>query len=173
MKWFLVLGALLAASPALAQEDDSDERAKALYQEGTRLYEQGLYEEAVAAFKIAYSLSRRPLLLYNMAQAMERIGQWDEALEALVDYKTDAPPEELDTLNSRIDALQARIDERDAEQAANTPEPVVVQAPRRGPPPGAYALFANGCSRRRCGIDLHGTRAGSSVGMDGCLRGRR
>ena len=135
-----------AASPAFAQgaDDDSDQRARVLYEEGTRLYEGGLYEEAVEAFKIAYALSRRPLLLYNMAQTMERIGQWDEALAALVDYRDEAPPEEMETLDSRISALQARIDEREAEKAANTPEPVVVQAPRRGPPPGAWALFATG-----------------------------
>lgn len=139
---FLLTGFL--AGSAHAQDDDADLRARQLYEEGTRLYESGLYEEAVQAFKIAYSLSRRPLLLYNMAQAMERIGQWDEALAALVDYRDEAPPEELETLDSRIAALQARIDERDAEKAANAPEPVVVQAPRRGPPPGAWALFATG-----------------------------
>lgn len=141
----------LGASDAFAQDPDpeseSDQRARALNEEGSRLYEQGLYEEAVQAFKIAYSLSRRPLLLYNMAQAMERIGWWDEALAALEDYHLDAEDAELPALESRIAQLKARIEERDAAAAAAAAaaaQPVVVEDPRRGPPPGAWALFATG-----------------------------
>ncbi len=165
----LVLLCLAALSaPALAQEEApqtaeesaNDERARALYEEGTRLYDQGLYEEATQAFKIAFALSRRPLLLYNMAQSMERIGQWDEALAALEDYRLDAEDSELPTLDSRINALKERIDERDAKKAAETPAPAPVVVARRGPPAGSWALFGVGAA----GVGVGAVFTGSALG---------
>ncbi len=155
------------ASVARAQDPDpeseGDQRARALNEEGSRLYDQGLYEEAVQAFKIAYSLSRRPLLLYNMAQAMERIGQWDQALAALEDYHLDAEDAELPALESRIAQLKSRIAERDAAAAAAAAaaaQPVVIQEPRSGPPPGAWALFATGA----VGVGVGSVFGGQALG---------
>lgn len=136
---------LLLCPSALAQdsESESDARARVFYDEGVRLYEAGMYEEALNAFKIAYENSKRPLLLYNMAQAMERIGQWDEALAALEDYRLDAPEEELAQLDSRIAALQSRISERDAAAKAQQ-DAAVAERARKGPPVGAWVLFGTG-----------------------------
>lgn len=177
----LVALTLGGATPAFAGEPDpdseNDQRAKALNEEGSRLYEQGLYEEAVQAFKIAYSLSRRPLLLYNMAQAMERIGQWDQALAALEDYHLDAEDAELPALESRIAQLKARIAERDAAAAAAAAaaaQPVVIQEPRRGPPPGAWALFATSA----VGVGVGSVFGGQALGARGawteaCVEGQQ
>lgn len=166
----VLLLALCTASTAFGQESESDARAKALYDEGTRLYEAGMYEEALQAFKIAYELSKRPLLLYNMAQAMERIGEWDEALVALEDYRLDAPDEELATLDSRIASLKSRIAERDA--ANKPPEPVVIEAPRRGPPAGAWALFGTGAVGLAVGSVFTANALGNRSEWTGqCLEG--
>ena len=105
---------------------ETEERARALFVEGTRLYESGRYEEAVEAFRIAHTLSGRPLLLFNMASALERVGRWDEALEALETYMKTAPLDELESLDSRIQQIRVRIEERDAELAESV-EPAMVQ----------------------------------------------
>ena len=73
----LVLVTVLVASfatpvpPVHAQANSDEVRAKELYRNGERLYEEGLYEDAVVAWERAYELSERPLLLYNIANALE------------------------------------------------------------------------------------------------------
>ena len=129
---------------ALGQEDD-DERAKALYDEGTRLYEAGQYEEAVEVFQIAYGLSERPLLLFNLAHALERLGRWEEARDALQQYRAVAPESDWETLDSRIRELDERIAARPT--AAESETVAVVEEPgRSGPPVGAYVLFGTGAA---------------------------
>ncbi len=71
---------VLSAPLAVAQSSD-DARARELYANGALLYEEGDYENAVVAWKEAHRLSERPLLLYNIANALERIGEWEEAAE--------------------------------------------------------------------------------------------
>ena len=135
---------LLCAQGALGQEiDDPEERARALFEEGGRLYETGQYEEAVQAFQIAYSLSPMPLLLYNMVAPLERLGRWDEALEALKTYASTAPEEEQKSLASRIEALEARIRDREEQVELPVSAPVQVESPRKGNP-AAIALFGVG-----------------------------
>jgi tetratricopeptide (TPR) repeat protein len=149
--WLSVL--LVLASPAVADEDeDTRERAMALYEEGGRLYDAGKYEEAVEAFRIAYSLSEKALLLYNMASALERLGRWDEAADALATYRDAAPETEREKLDSRIAELRQRIADREASvpevEEVLPPEPVQAEAPQtasaRGPSAGVIALYGTG-----------------------------
>lgn len=161
----------LAAIPALAQEhpeegapsgalsEETIARAKELFQNGTLLYDEGSYDAAVAAFREAYELTREPLMLYNMASALERMGAWQEAVDALDGYRAFAPADERDILERRIRALEKRVEEkrdqerRDAEeaarlaaeaQAAAAPPPEPLPPPRRGPSAGAVALWGTG-----------------------------
>ena len=91
---------LLGSQPGLAQSPsgDSDARARHLYRNGELLYAEGLYSDAIAAWESAYDLSDRPLLLYNMANAQERLGRWEDALQSLNRYRAFAPLEERDVL---------------------------------------------------------------------------
>ncbi len=113
----LVLLAALAAPPAFAQSAD-DARARELYENGALLYEEGDYENAVVAWKEAYELSERPLLLYNIANALERIGEYQEAFDYLNRYRAFAPAEERETLDRRMRAIERRLEERKAADAA-------------------------------------------------------
>lgn len=119
---FLV-ATLLAATP----EDDA--RARELYENGARLYEEGLYEEAVAAWEEAWRLSERPLLLFNMANAMERLGRWREAMDLLNRYRAYAPAEEREILDRRIRNIERRLAEQSPE-----PAPVTLPPPTEPPP---------------------------------------
>jgi hypothetical protein len=68
---------LLVGTPAWAQPRDDvrtapptrELKARELFQEGSLLYEQAHYDEAIDRFQEAYRLSARPGLLFNIAQA--------------------------------------------------------------------------------------------------------
>ena len=59
------------------------DRAKELFENGKALYSEGSYDAAIAAFKRAYANSGDPVLLYNIALAYDRAGDYDGALENL------------------------------------------------------------------------------------------
>lgn len=102
-----------ALAPRVAEADErADQQARELYVAGARAYDEGRYEEAVTAWKQAYELSPRPLLLFNMANALERLGRAPEALAALQQYRGTADASEFETLDRRIESLGRRVEEQ-------------------------------------------------------------
>jgi tetratricopeptide (TPR) repeat protein len=156
----LALSPLTAATPTFAQSD-TDARARELFENGARLYDEGLYNEAIAAWRAAYQLSPdKALLLYNMANAYERLGRYQEALDNLNRYRAVAPSEERETLERRMRAIERRIEEL-KERASSAPEgdPLLDASQSRmtvstsststagtgaGPHPAGIALIAGG-----------------------------
>jgi tetratricopeptide (TPR) repeat protein len=146
---------LLATASATAQvpepvqrELTPDERARELYLRGDRLYAEGSYDEAIAALEQAYDLSHRSALLYDIANALERLGRYEEALRYLNDYAPSAPEHQRHIVLKRIRSLEARAEEQrradrargeraappvEAPAAAAAPSPV--SEPASGPPP--------------------------------------
>lgn len=94
----------------------ANDRAKELFQNGKELYNQGRYESAIVAWKEAYELDPRPVLLFNLANAYERSGLIREALEALEGYRPLARAEEGEALDARIRSMQDRVREMDEEE---------------------------------------------------------
>jgi tetratricopeptide (TPR) repeat protein len=109
----LLFAFIFFAPPAFAQSQGSeaDQQARVLYKNGTDLFDEGRYADAIAAWEMAYVLSPRPLLLVNMASAFERLGDNVAALDKLYRYKAFAPPDERSTIERRIRSLEARMDE--------------------------------------------------------------
>jgi len=122
MHRILLVTAFWFATPAWA---DDLVRAQELYENGARLYDEGLYEEAIAAFEAAYTLSKLPELYYNIANAYERLAKWQEALDALNKYRAFAPTDERETLDRRMRNLERRINE----MLATAPPPPLLVAP--------------------------------------------
>lgn len=114
----LILLLVALATPALAQGTGEDQRAKELYENGAVLYEEGRYEDAIEAWQEAYRLSKRPLLLFNIANAQERIGLWRDALETLNRYRAFATAGERDVLDRRMNNIERRVAEQEAAEAA-------------------------------------------------------
>jgi hypothetical protein len=110
-----MLLALSVASPAFAQNRDAE--ARRLFNEGDHLYQEGRYEEAITRFEESYALSGRALLLFNMANAYERLGRYASAADALRRYLPSAPASETRIVENRITMLERRA----AEQAAPPP----------------------------------------------------
>jgi tetratricopeptide (TPR) repeat protein len=134
-----VLAIALALSPALAlaapptapppTQEESSARAVELYEESARAYKAGEFDEAARLVFEAYTLSPRPVLLYNLARAHEKGGHVEEALREYRQYLS-AEPESSDrgyiektiaTLQQQLDVtLAAREGQARAEQASRS-----------------------------------------------------
>ena len=135
-----------APAPEPAPEPDGEkdlETAKKLYANGTRLYEEALYEQAIEAFQESYKLSGIHDLLFNIANAQERQGDLEGAIASLNKYRIYAPPEEQSKLDRRLRALEARLDKQNAMTPAPSPvpsQPVVTTESN----PGKWAALGTG-----------------------------
>lgn len=113
------------------------ERAKELFENGKGLYAEGSYSAAIAAFRQAYALSGDPVLLYNIALAEDRAGNFDEALEYLGYYRAYAPQSERAALAEKEDSLRKRKlrAQTDEEAAAVAAAEAEVDETGEPPPP--------------------------------------
>lgn len=140
--------ALLGSGTASAQERapaerelSPDERARELYLRGDRLYAEGSYDDAIVALKEAYELSHRPALLFNIANAYERLGRYEEALLYLNQYAPSAPDHQQHIVLKRIRALEQRAEERRDEDGRAAPAP-----PARAPAVGTSPSPSSGAA---------------------------
>jgi len=124
------------AVPALAQSkpDPNEERAKELYQNGALLYEEGRYEDAIVAWQESYRLSGRAELLFNIANAQERLGHYQDALDTLSRYRAYAAADEREALDRRIRNLERRLEEQGTTPATTT-TPTTQPPTTTAPPP--------------------------------------
>ena len=125
-------------------------RARALFAEGERAYASGRYEDAIAAFEESYRLSGRPLLLFSIANAYERMGRSHEAYAALRRYLPHAPASERALILARIDLLEARAAEPATPRTTET-DPVAADPDPADPDPAdadvAEPMLVPACPR--------------------------
>lgn len=108
----LILSILLGLSVANAQEGSEDvEVAKRLYLNGKMLFEEERYGDAVTAWNKAYEISHKPVVLYNVAIAYEKLEQYQDAIDTLYQYRIYAPLEEQDELVAKIEELKVKLAE--------------------------------------------------------------
>lgn len=169
MLLLLLAQAAHAADPATEATPTAavdDARARELYENGSILYEEGRYEDAIAAWEEAYRLSGRPLLLFNMANAQERLARYDEAMTLLQRYRAYAPAEERETLDRRIRNLETRIDEARTRAAAVSAAPVATTpAPATEAPPPAERRRVRVLPVVLGGVGVVGIGAGTAFGV--------
>src|SRR5260221_8216145 len=79
----VVAFAPLAWTPRADAQKTDDRRAHDLFVKGDAAYAEARYEDALASFREAYELSGRPQLLFNIANALERLGKLPEAVDNL------------------------------------------------------------------------------------------
>jgi len=108
----LLLGAILFPSNLVsAQSDQEIERAIELFENGAILYDEGQYEQAISAWEEVYRLSGEPLIIYNLANAHERLNNLERALELYNAYSAHVTSDDRGTLERRIRNLERRIRE--------------------------------------------------------------
>lgn len=134
-----LLALLFAGLPTVAMAQD-DDRAFELFNNGRDLYNEGRYKQAVVAFEEAYKLSQRYELYLNIANAHERDGNLEAALEALARYQVYATADEKSEVERRKLSLEKRLETERATKPEPEPEPApapqpVAPAPAPAPQP--------------------------------------
>ena len=110
----LILSILLGLSVANAQEGaegEDAEIAKRLYLNGKMLFEEERYGDAVTAWNKAYEMSHKPVVLYNVAIAYEKLEEYQKSIDTLYQYRIYAPREEQDELLVKIEELKVKLAE--------------------------------------------------------------
>lgn len=115
---FLRSALLVALSlPTLASaqntniSEDARASARQLYNQAVQSYDQGQYRDALDRWNQAYELTGATVLLYSIGNAYERLGELEDAIEALNGYKESVrDKEENELLEMRIASLTARND---------------------------------------------------------------
>jgi tetratricopeptide (TPR) repeat protein len=99
-----------AAAGAATADDEKDRKAKDLYEQGNTHYDLAEYDQAIELFKQAYSLSHRPTLLYNIAQAYRLKGDCEQALQVYKNYlRVDPSSPFRAKVESRIAEMEACV----------------------------------------------------------------
>jgi tetratricopeptide (TPR) repeat protein len=119
----MVVVLLLGAVRAGAADAPVSPEAKRMVDAAVAHYGAGRYEEAVKAFEVAYRLSKRPALLFNIARAEAKLGHDEAAIAFLRRYleeRPDAPdaPAVLAQIEAHERALATAKTRADADQEA-------------------------------------------------------
>jgi tetratricopeptide (TPR) repeat protein len=124
---YFALTIALAAHTAAAQPTPDDRaRALALFRDSDAHYKRGEFEKAAELLREAYALHPEPILLYNLARALEGLGDFPGAIEQYERYlNADAEIADRGAIERRIATLRAQV------ERTRTPTP----APDDGAPP--------------------------------------
>lgn len=127
----VVIAIVATMSVVYAQPTDTDKaHALALFKESDQQYKRGDFEAAADLLREAYALYPEPILLYNLARALEGSGDTAGAIEQYERYLAAVP--DLDDRG----ALERRVATLKAELARRTPPPAIVE---ERPPDGGGA----------------------------------
>lgn len=115
----LALG-VACPSAVMAQKEDMSRKdrreAKRLFNKAHLAYRRGDYEEAILKWEQSFELSGEPLIYLSIANAYERLGEAEEALDYLQRWREKAPRREHEELDGRIESLQRRVDDDKAQE---------------------------------------------------------
>jgi tetratricopeptide (TPR) repeat protein len=96
-----------APAPAIGSPD-----AKEAFRRGEAAYSAGNYEVAIREWKSAYATDPRPRIQFNLSQAYERMGQLENAIQALETFLNSGDPDDptYSDANARLVALRQRLE---------------------------------------------------------------
>ncbi len=144
-----LLGILLVPSVGSGQATTSDAEARGLFLAGQAAYSEARYADALRHFQRSYELSGRPDLLYNVAQAADRLRRDDIAIAAFEAYLHFSPTaERRREVESRLAILRARIGEPRADEPDGDSPGAGERAADAAPTPGGThrGIAADGAS---------------------------
>jgi len=134
VKWGAALCLLLLSRAALG--DTAENRARALYKQGTTAFERKDYQTAVAKYEEAYALAPRPLFLYNIGLAYRLAGKPALAVMNLKQYLEKKPDAaERREVEGYIAELEKQIAAEEAAHKPPPPTPPPVEEVRTVPSP--------------------------------------
>jgi len=127
------VGSRAAVGSAQPGPPAAKQRALDLFAESDRHYKAGEFEQAVELLRQAYDLFPEPILLYNLARALEGMGDTRGAVEQYRRYlasATDLP--DRGAIERRIETLDAQLAATDAKEPAAPAAPALTALPVRG-----------------------------------------
>jgi tetratricopeptide (TPR) repeat protein len=160
----LLCGAgILAGDRAYADASNRTEQARIHFEAGMAAFKNGAYEDALAEFQRGYDLSPRPGFLIDIAQALDRLGRYDEAIAYCERYMSTEPGagrerKQVEQLMVKLRDLRLRTKERAppvpaarTESAAGSSEVPEAEAPPPAPEvaPSTPSESPRSASRRR------------------------
>lgn len=86
-----------------------EDQARAQFEQGISLYEEGKFDQAAVAFQRAYELKPSYKILYNIAQAQNQLGHYAAALQAYVSYLAEGADAVTDEREREVKAEIARL----------------------------------------------------------------
>lgn len=162
---------LVGISPAEAQrrrrgrttQTADEERAATLFREAVGLFRNGDFETAAALLRRAHDLDPEPVLLFNLARALEASNRHAEAADTYARYLEDAPDAEdhaavetlITNLRARAEAESAAAEtEPEPEPEPVVPEPTPEEPEHTGSSVGGWVLMGVGVGAALSGIPL-------------------
>jgi tetratricopeptide (TPR) repeat protein len=111
----VLLSLTIAAAPAMADGSEAQRH----FEGAAKAYQEGRYQDAVDLFLKAYQVDPQPELLYNVAQAYERLGDVRNALRSYRDYLRQRPAEQDRVfVETRVQNLEKRLREQGVQQVS-------------------------------------------------------
>jgi tetratricopeptide (TPR) repeat protein len=110
------------AKPPLSKFDTS--KVEAMFDRGTKHYDLGEWDAAIAAFKQAYALMPDPSFLYNLGQSFRQKGACREATAAYKSYLRNAPDDDRGKVEQFVRELDpcVKVEEEKARRLLPPPE---------------------------------------------------
>ncbi len=109
-----VPSATFAQKANVSQKDRRE--AKRLFNQAHLAYRRGDYEEAILKWEQSFELSGEPLIYLSIANAYERLGDAEQALDYLTRWREKAPRREHEELDQRLESLARRVEDKRADE---------------------------------------------------------
>ena len=124
----LFVGAALCTAAVDAKPKKPSRAARRFEKKGKKAYAKKRFDDAVAAFKLAYEADPHPRFLFNTARSYDKKGDLEAALEFLVRYvEEETDPEERADGQAELEILEQRLKESHAPlDLTATPEGAMV-----------------------------------------------
>ncbi len=143
-----------------------EERALVLFEESVELYRTGRFSDAAALLRTAYSLHAEPVLLYNLARALEGDGDLEGAIDAYARYlETAGDVPDRGAIERKLDTLRREVAEHERlehaerappQRASEAAPPPQGSARRAGPSPLPWVVAGVGAAGMIAGAILGG-----------------
>jgi hypothetical protein len=137
----LVVAAIVASAAAPAQAQDA-EKARQLFQQGSKYYDLGQFDKAIEAWQQGYDQKPDPGFLYNIAQAYRQKQDATKAIFFYKGYLRNSPKaHNRAEVEQKIAALQKQANESGTTPSTTPPPGPTTPPPSNGsataPPPNA------------------------------------
>jgi tetratricopeptide (TPR) repeat protein len=112
----LAIAVVLTAPDLKAADDPAANRAAAhkLFDQSELRYREGKFQEAAVLLREAYALDPAPILLFNLARALESAGDLSGAVDAYERYlEADPNAKDRGAVEKRVENLHAQIKEKE------------------------------------------------------------